>query len=253
MEQLEQSETSPVILRKSRGWTFTWFREDMNKEQLEQLFRDGEVTAQLEICPKTQRKHWQGFVYMRNPVAFSNIKERIEGAHIEPARKNIAAKLYCQKIETRDPFQGKGDPLKGAPLHKWQEELLAYLEEPVNDREIIWYVDYEGGKGKTKFCQWLVRKKNALYLTGKASDIKFGIADYIKKKHTINILLLDFTRSVENFVSYQGIEEVKNGIFYSTKYESGMVDIEPPHVICFSNFNPDRSKLSKDRWRVIEI
>ena len=34
---------------------------------------------------------------------------------------------------------------------------------------------------------------------------------------------MDFTRDVEEYVSYQAIEAIKNGIFYNTKYESKMI------------------------------
>ena len=43
---------------------------------------------------------------------------------------------------------------------------------------------------------------------------------------------------------------VKNGILYNTKYVSEMRVCDIPHVIVFSNGEPDRSKLSADRWDV---
>ena len=38
--------------------------------------------------------------------------------------------------------------------------------------------------------------------------------------------------------------------FYSPKYEGGMIDGPPPHVLVMSNDPPDLDKLSKDRWNV---
>ena len=57
----------------------------------------------------------------------------------------------------------------------------------------------------------------------------------------------EFTRSQEQFVSYQAIEEVKNGILFNNKYEAKMVVFNNPHVVVFSNFEPDYKALSSDR------
>ena len=64
---------------------------------------------------------------------------------------------------------------------------------------------------------------------------------------------MDFTRDVEEYVSYQAIEAIKNGIFYNTKYESKMITYNSPHVIIFANFFPDITKLSSDRWVIREL
>jgi hypothetical protein len=50
------------------------------------------------------------------------------------------------------------------------------------------------------------------------------------------------------FLSYQGIEELKDMLFYSGKFEGGMVDGNNPHIFVFSNEFPDTSKMSKGRW-----
>lgn len=47
------------------------------------------------------------------------------------------------------------------------------------------------------------------------------------------------------------IEQIKNGIYFSGKYESQMKYDKPPHVVVFSNTMPDQSKLSADRWNIV--
>ena len=58
---------------------------------------------------------------------------------------------------------------------------------------------------------------------------------------------------VRLYLSWCGIEEIKDMFFYSGKYEGGMVCGENPHVIIFANEEPPLEKMSNDRWRVIEI
>jgi len=65
--------------------------------------------------------------------------------------------------------------------------------------------------------------------------------------------IFGYARSKENYISYEALEEIKDGLFFSGKYESGMVCINPPHVVVLCNFAPDESKLSKDRWVIKNI
>lgn len=67
------------------------------------------------------------------------------------------------------------------------------------------------------------------------------------------VCVFHYTRAVENYVSYEALEAIKDGIFFSTKYESGMVVFDSPHVVVFANFPPDRTQLSADRWRITNI
>ena len=52
-------------------------------------------------------------------------------------------------------------------------------------------------------------------------------------------------------ISYDGIEEIKDMMFYSGKYEGGMVVGKCPRFIVFANNPPIFEKMSADRWRVI--
>ena len=56
-----------------------------------------------------------------------------------------------------------------------------------------------------------------------------------------------------DYLSYTGIEEVKNGCFFSQKYESAMVVMPYPTIIVFANEEPCYGKMSQDRWRVQQI
>ena len=94
---------------------------------------------------------------------------------------------------------------------------------------------------------------NAIIVSGKGNDILYGITKHIEEHKEIDIVILDFERSVEDYVSYSAIEKIKNGCFYSPKYKGSMVIFNSPHVICFANFLPDKEKLSLDRWNIKEI
>ena len=57
----------------------------------------------------------------------------------------------------------------------------------------------------------------------------------------------------EKYISWQGMEEIKDMLFYSGKYEGGMVNDRAPHFIMFANWEPETSLLSGDRWNIVRI
>ena len=79
----------------------------------------------------------------------------------------------------------------------------------------------------------------------------FGISEMVKKDGAPKVVLINITR--QGSVSYNGLEAVKDGIFFSSKYESGMCMFNSPHVIVFSNEEPEYENLTKDRWNVIDL
>nr|QKV51285.1 putative replication associated protein [Crucivirus sp.] len=132
-----------------------------------------------------------------------------------------------------------------AILRPWQ---LCLRDELINcqpdDRSIIWYVDPEGNQGKSWMCNYLMCVRNALVLgNAKSSDIA----------HIWNgedIVVFDFSRSQESHINYGIIEDIKNGRVFSPKYNGKVKIYMSPHIVCFSNFHPELSKMSQDRWDI---
>lgn len=209
-------------------------------------------TPHLQFCFKFQ-----------NARTFDSLKKRYPKAHFETSNNWNATKNYCCKVETaisnitntstRRPLK---DPLDGLELRPWQQLVMDIIAEEPDDRTIHWIYDNKGCAGKTTLAKHICLKRpnEVLYISGKSADIKYGITQFLQnEKNDMYVCFIDLTRSIENFVSYEGIESIKNGIFYNTKYESGMVIFNNPHVIVLANFEPDYSKLSLDRWNVITL
>jgi hypothetical protein len=84
--------------------------------------------------------------------------------------------------------------------------------------------------------------------------MKNGIVQYAEKSGYLpSLVIIDIPRSRHEWVSYTGVEEVKDMFFYSGKYEGGMVNGPSPHVLVMSNSKPDVSKMSIDRWKLWRI
>ena len=52
---------------------------------------------------------------------------------------------------------------------------------------------------------------------------------------------------------YAFIESLKNGFMVSPKYQSVSFSFPTVYVLVFANFEPDKTRLSKDRWNIKEI
>lgn len=129
-----------------------------------------------------------------------------------------------------------------AQLREWQTRAVALLDAQ-DDRKVLWYVDKEGGSGKTFLAKWLIVNRGAFYVQGGAHK------DIAHAYNLEDCVVFDFTRDKEEICSYSMIESMKNGIIFSPKYESGVKLKEAgAKVIVFSNWDPDKSKLSADRW-----
>jgi len=267
MSSLEQTE-QPVgntkqpakVPKKARLWAFTLnnpHEVSMTPELLEQKFHSlgavGFVFQLEEGASKTP--HYQGCLKVKNPIAMP--KHVCPQIHWETARNWDKLTSYCQKAEGRlaGPWAFGVDivpPLKIiTDLRPWQEQVVEVLDEEPDDRSIHWYWESTGNAGKTAMAKFICTKyPKSIFLSGKSSDCKYAVQQYLDKNKVLHAAIFGFTRSQEQFISYQALEEVKDGIFFSSKYESGMCMYNSPHVIVFANFPPDMEKLSKDRWYV---
>lgn len=131
------------------------------------------------------------------------------------------------------------------PRPGWQSELVDYIAQDPDTRKIRWYTDTIGNTGKSTFAHGV---GGDVYVVtgGKHADILYAY-NYER------VVIFDLSREMEERVPYGVMETFKNGYFLSTKYEVKRVRFNIPHVIVFSNFSPDKTKLSNDRWDIHNI
>lgn len=268
MNELKHTQTHPdtgasVILREDaryRAWFLTINNPDSDTVNTWRMGVNGDKSvSQLEEGEEKKTPHIQAYVYYKNPKKFSQMKKLFPRARIETVR-NIAASIqYCSKEESRlkGPwFHNIKQPIKLkciTKLRKWQDKLAKKLEKEPNDRTINWLWEPNGGSGKTAMARWLAIRQGAIVVGGKASDAKYAISEQVAKGSYPRIVVFTFSRTYERFVSYQAMEEIKDGIFFNNKYESKQCIFNPPHVVVFANFPPDEEKLSRDRWNIEEL
>jgi hypothetical protein len=131
----------------------------------------------------------------------------------------------------------------------WQLDLYTIINEKPHNRIVYSIVDPVGNSGKTYFVKRAVAEltdKVVSVTNGKSADLSM-IVSRCKSADTI---LMSLSRSVEMQVNYQSIEQFKDGVFCSTKYESTSHVGNCRHFVIFSNFSLRLKQLSLDRWIV---
>jgi len=232
-------------------WMITIPYENCSASQLSQELRVfcKKFTFQAEIGEETEYKHWQIAISLKTKEYFNTVKNLFPAAaHIEPAKDSFACFKYCCKTETRieGPFTEKSIIITTiSSLRPWQAKLKEELLVPcTDDRKLIWYFD-EGNTGKTAFCKYMVINHGATFVSnGKNSDIAYAIGDDPK------IVLLNYTRTLEDHINYGILESIKDGLMFSPKYESKTKIFNSPHVVVFANFRPLELNMTIDRWDI---
>lgn len=131
----------------------------------------------------------------------------------------------------------------------YQQHLADLLSSDPDSRKIIFVVDPVGNTGKSWFVsKWFSENSDISQqlCVGKRDDIAH-VVDESKR-----VFLFDIPRSQSEFLQYSILEKLKDRYVFSPKYNSRMKRLDHrPHVVVFMNEEPDRNKLSTDRYHVI--
>lgn len=207
--------------------TFTEFGDDSKipkkKGERQDLMKIKEELDSTNDWQKVEQNHFSAFTkyhrYFRD--YFGRVKEK---------KESIRRRARYESVELRD----------------WQEAMMSRLDQQ-NDRNVLWLYEHEGGVGKSWLANYLEVMRGAFLIqNAKRNDIAHAY-NYEK------IVVFDLTRSDKEFVNYSTIEQFKNGRIFSGKYESKMKRFIPAKVLVLANYQPDKDKLSLDRWDIVDL
>lgn len=241
----------------AKNWCFTL--NNYSEKDIESLCSSSSIKSYIfqEETGENGTPHLQGFVEFKNKLRPKTLfSSRI---HWEKTKNVEASIAYCSKEETRTGkvysnilTKREDKRLVNFEMRPWQKDLYEYLMGEPNDRTIVWVVDKEGGKGKSLFSKWLAWKHNdVLAVTmNKSADILTVVEEHYKT------YLLDLPRSYDvQYCPFNALEQIKNGFVTEGKLKktARQLSFAPPHVVVFSNDDPNMMKISLDRWKIIRL
>lgn len=253
------SKNTPKRISPSKSWCFTYHNYTMDQvDQMVQTFEHHNILYVMgyEICPTTGTPHIQGYCHHKK-TKFRPIEKFQFEFHPKfiKCKGNLVQNYnYCSKgkdfITNIDIKEYGEEELDYEEPYGWQIQIMDIIKNKPDKRTIHWFWEPNGNIGKSELCRYLCIKHDAIICSGTAKDMKYMCATAKKKP---KIIIFDVPRSCLEYISYTGIEEIKNGVFCSSKYESSMCVMNRPHIIIFANEPPLLSKMSQDRWNVVHI
>lgn len=248
-----------LILKKQKRMSAItqWFTSAVGKAWHSEIAR-GTNDEAANYCKK-DGDYWETGDYPKGRGTRTDVKQFLEAVREGQDDDILASEWPDQWVK----YHKAADRLRGvikakkrklelaqdyeaAELRQWQQVTIRKLEAQ-DDRKVTWVYDPEGNMGKSWLANYLLQRGDCYLVEGgKRADVAHA---YNHEQYVV----FDYTRSQEDQVNYSLIESFKNGRIFSSKYESHMKLFKPAKVLCLSNFDPDREKLSKDRWQVLEF
>ena len=205
-------------------------------------------------------KHLQGYIEATSrirPLTLFHTKKIHWEKRKGTKNQNL---IYCSKdgdYKTNMVIPRQLHKVKKTDLRQEQIDIANLFLKPEEKfgRRINWFWESKGNWGKTVLSTYMVDQMGAIIVSGKAADAKYAIQMYIQKHgQGPEIVIMDIPRTKGvTYVSYEAIEKIKDGLFFSGKYEGGMVRFNRPHIVVFANEPPETERMSSDRWVIEEL
>lgn len=215
-----------------------------------------------EHAPTTGTHHFQIFFETHKRIRpTEKLRDILPKCHFQPADGNDLNQWVYHTKEKNYVYHGYFpkpiyDHLEHVTPYPFQQYIIdkAKMDCIPTDRTITWIYG-NGNLGKTVLGKHLVLKYGFLFVNGKGENILCSIAEYIEKNgYAPRGILYGFPRDTDPLhVSYNSIEVIKDGMFFSPKYKSCMCVFNPPHIFVLCNFYPLTERLTDDRWIIKEV
>lgn len=250
---------------RCRRWVLTWNNYTVKDyEELQKYCEDSCIDFILgKEVGKQGTPHIQGYLEFKHVRKFSALHKRFPKIHFEKAKGTKSQNhKYCSKdnnFTKKLTFQEKlhqsilKEEYENITWKPWQNQVIEYCNSKPDSRKIFWVYDKLGNRGKSFLAKYIWLKFDCILADGKKDNIFNQTKLFLENEKEPRIILLDVPRYNIEYINYGVLEQLKNGLIYSGKYEGGVCAFRYPHVIVFANIEPEYHKMSEDRWNIIEI
>lgn len=185
---------------------------------------------------------------------FNQVKGYLPTAHVEYCSDDWSYECKSGRFITSDEeFPGsKVRSCRFGTMNRLQKQAVRALRGQ-NDREVMVWYDPRGNIGKSWLVRHLVETRQACYVPPTIDTIK-GIMQFTCSAWDgQGIIIIDIPRSFKwSEQLYVGLESIKDGFLYDTRYSAKMKDVWGVKLLVLCNVKPKLDKLSADRWAIYE-
>jgi hypothetical protein len=249
--------SSPCQISPAKRWCFTL--NNYLEEEHSSIVLQFQSVANLWVIGdetgENNTPHLQGYVEFKKKVRPLGMFEtkRIHWEKCKGTREQNVEYCTKQKVLSSHGLPEKLETI--IEFYPWQAECLSIFNTEPDHRSIHWFYSKQGCTGKTEMVRYFNIKYNIPFsYGGTCSDIMNLAFNNIK---SCKAFIFCLTRSKKNHVSYNALEQLKDGLISNNKYETGCFTIKRPHVFVFANEPPEEDEeelyMSKDRFVLHQI
>lgn len=204
----------------SRSYCFTAFTEpNPNLDEIRYII------YQKELCPKTNKIHYQGYVEFSTPIRLKRCQKILgaDNCHLEKRKgTREEARLYCMKENTQvdKPFEAGNWDLGGQGTRNDLKYIFQLIKEGVTNLEIIENHPelYGRYRNTIKDYKFELLKKETSKFRELTVEVHYGDAGSGKTRHAVenneNLFKLDFDENNLWWDGYEGEKTLLIDDFY---------------------------------------
>lgn len=248
-------------------YDFTLSKEDHEPEAVKACLKEyaKKWVFQLEKGDSGY-EHYQGRISLIKKRRLTELAKLLKGTELEGCHLSVThdkdEDSYCMKADTRlDGPWSNTDEVKIKcwdmadiiDLRPWQKSLID-IAGRLDKRHINVILDKKGNIGKTTLCKYMGINKIARIIPF-VNDYKELMQIVMDCPVAMNYVI-DMPRAINKDKLnqlYSGIETMKGGYAYDTRYHFKDRWFGNPNVFVFTNIMPPNDLLSGDRWVLWEI
>ena len=235
----------------SQIYMLTAPRDKVHKRAIKEFIKNHDIHRWI-IAKETGRggyEHWQ--IRLDTCASFEELKSAFPTAHIEKST------VWCNYERKEGNFIQSDDTTdirrcRFGKLRPNQQRIIQQLQRQ-SDRGITVVYDPCGGSGKSFLIRHLFETGRGCYVPPTISSVQ-GIIQYVASGYRGEpYILIDIPRSTKwNTQVLEGLEAIKDGLVYDTRYHAQMRDIWGVKVLVTTNTMPNLDALSIDRWQILD-
>jgi len=136
---------------------------------------------------------------------------------------------------------------------KWQNDILN-LADKEPDNFVHWYYDKKGNSGKSYLCKYIAcAKDNMIVSNGEKKILVKQIDEFIKNKINPRLIIIDVPRGQMNKINYDLLNDIKNGLIYSTGYKNSNVIFDKVNLVVLTHTEPNKDVINEDKYKIYNI